>query len=360
MCSSLAFILTSCFSLAMAISPPLRSGADLDETIAAALPAAVPPVVVNPSQRLLLVFQRADNAPGAPTRYRVVHSSADAAFLARRMNEMAAAGYRYRSVIGVPPVPSPAPAPIPHAVGVPGVTSNVLGQGSVRGVGEVPAIAGKLLLTFSRAEGRNPYIVLESSSQPNEVQRRMNAMARRRLRYHTAAPLSDAVVRARVDGGARGYAMEGLVDDGIFPNARAPVVETPWVRRPGTPSEYRVIHGGTWAECEAAAVEQGAHLVTINDAHEQAWLTETYRHPRYLWIGFTDEGSEGVWRWTSGEDPGYTNWAAHTNEPSNQWGGEHFAHMNWGEGGQWNDLGPASGEWRIVTHGIIERPVADE
>jgi hypothetical protein len=56
----------------------------------------------------------------------------------------------------------------------------------------------------------------------------------------------------------------------------------------------------------------------------------------------------------------FTNWAGPDvggwQEPNNLWSsGEHFAHMNWVRPGLWNDLGPASPEWRGLRHAIIEK-----
>jgi len=44
-----------------------------------------------------------------------------------------------------------------------------------------------------------------------------------------------------------------------------------------------------------------------------------------LWIGFTDQASEGTWEWISGEAVTYTNWAS--GEP-NDANGEDYAVMN--------------------------------
>ena len=96
--------------------------------------------------------------------------------------------------------------------------------------------------------------------------------------------------------------------------------------------------GKTWTDSEAAAtsIAAGAHLVTINDAIEQAWLVSTFGSSSKFWIGFNDAASEGNFVWVSGEMPGYINWS--TGEPNNNGGAENYAVMNWGNPGQWNDL----------------------
>jgi hypothetical protein len=93
---------------------------------------------------------------------------------------------------------------------------------------------------------------------------------------------------------------------------------------------------GSWTNAESKAVALGGHLVTINDAAEEAWLRTTFGSGTRYWIGFTDEAVEGTWVWASGEPVTYTHW--NQGEP-NDWGnGEDYALMNWDTGtGAWND-----------------------
>lgn len=75
---------------------------------------------------------------------------------------------------------------------------------------------------------------------------------------------------------------------------------------------------GTWTEAEQEAISLGGHLVTINDAAENAWLTETFKDSygrdyygqpwqNGAWIGYYSDG--GVWKWISGEPVTYTTYA---------------------------------------------------
>ncbi len=105
-----------------------------------------------------------------------------------------------------------------------------------------------------------------------------------------------------------------------------------WTLNPNTGHHYKRVSCGTWKECESKAVAEGAHLVTINSAEENTWLIQTFGSD-YLWIGFTDENSEGNWRWVSGEAVTYTNWA--DAEPNN-FNIENHSHFT--DGGKWNDL----------------------
>ncbi len=136
--------------------------------------------------------------------------------------------------------------------------------------------------------------------------------------------------------------------------ARPAAASSRWVVNPATRNSYRVIEAGTWRDGQAKAADQGARLVTIDDAAEQKWLVSTFGGEEPLWIGLTDAGSEGAWRWAGGGPASYTNWA--DREPNNMYPqGEHFVHMNWLAPGRWNDLGPGSAEWRRVTRAIVER-----
>ncbi|MEJ1286851.1 C-type lectin domain family 4 member f [Cricetulus griseus] len=55
----------------------------------------------------------------------------------------------------------------------------------------------------------------------------------------------------------------------------------------------------SWHEAEKFCVSQGAHLASVTSQGEQAFLvksTSTVHH----WIGLTDQGMEGNWRWVDG------------------------------------------------------------
>ncbi|MEI6708991.1 MAG: Ig-like domain-containing protein [Methylococcales bacterium] len=106
----------------------------------------------------------------------------------------------------------------------------------------------------------------------------------------------------------------------------------------------------SWQQAETQAVSLGGHLVTINDAAEQAWLASTF--PTGGWIGYTDQVTEGVFQWISGETATYTHWyLGEPNNGQNQYE-EDYAHMY--SGGWWND-GATIGNLGLLA-GIIEIP----
>jgi hypothetical protein len=93
-----------------------------------------------------------------------------------------------------------------------------------------------------------------------------------------------------------------------------------------------------WSDAETVAQAAGGHLVTVNDADEQQWLTETFTDGS-LWIGLyqlpgSEEPDQGF-VWASGAPVTFTNWAG--GEPNN-FDTETFVAMNEHFPGGWNDL----------------------
>ena len=115
----------------------------------------------------------------------------------------------------------------------------------------------------------------------------------------------------------------------------------------------------SWHEAQAVAKLKGGHLVTINDAQENAWLVEKFVDPKvdFLWIGLNDVAFEGNFEWVSGQPVTYTNWA--DGEPNNNpdRGGENFGALN----GTANPFGRYVGTWsdapsQAKLRGIVEIP----
>ena len=117
------------------------------------------------------------------------------------------------------------------------------------------------------------------------------------------------------------------------------------IYNPTTEHWYELVESdtsGAWINAENNAVGLGGHLVTINDAAEEAWLRSRFGSTTRYWIGFTDSAEEGTWVWSSGEAVTYTNWDS--GEPNNSMPppiGEDFAVLNWD---------PSTGAWNDWTH----------
>nr|XP_010993674.2 C-type lectin domain family 4 member F [Camelus dromedarius] len=52
----------------------------------------------------------------------------------------------------------------------------------------------------------------------------------------------------------------------------------------------------SWHDAEQSCVSQGAHLASVTSEEEQAFLMQ-FTSTAYHWIGLTDWGTEGHWRW---------------------------------------------------------------
>lgn len=109
---------------------------------------------------------------------------------------------------------------------------------------------------------------------------------------------------------------------------------------------YKTSEGKLLNQAQAQAHCQGssAHLATINDAHENAWILAKYGsilQDHELWIGYWEPNGDGEWSWINGETSSYANWL--TSNPDNP-DAERCATM-FNESGRWNSAYCAA-NWR--------------
>lgn len=76
-----------------------------------------------------------------------------------------------------------------------------------------------------------------------------------------------------------------------------------------------------YLDARAEANATGNHLVTVNDAAENTWLYNAFgtiaaNQGARLWVGFTDEVSEGTFVWDNGEAATFTSWDPPSGEPN--------------------------------------------
>ena len=125
--------------------------------------------------------------------------------------------------------------------------------------------------------------------------------------------------------------------------------------------------------CEA----RGGHLVTIADEAENQFVFDKFGYDRLCWLGATDAGTEGEWRWITGEPFEFTNWAkGQPNGEAKGNAGEDFGNIGifdarkygvdwrWAPGTKWGDdpehgLGQDSmvrhrALMLMVTHAVCE------
>ena len=86
-----------------------------------------------------------------------------------------------------------------------------------------------------------------------------------------------------------------------------PAFDAVWIVNPANGHAYKKIPCESRDAAVAQATAEKAHLVTINDAEEQAWLSAVFGHEFY-WIGLSDAEKEGQWQWDNGEPLTYENW----------------------------------------------------
>ena len=107
------------------------------------------------------------------------------------------------------------------------------------------------------------------------------------------------------------------------------------------------------ADQKTAAAALGGYLVTINDVEENDWIVANFAigsEPNYIYIGFTDEVTEGDFVWLNGEPVTYTNWQ--DGEPNDSGGNEDvtllfpdgFATFSW-PAGIWADASGLAGDF---------------
>ncbi|XP_014116605.1 PREDICTED: C-type lectin domain family 4 member F-like [Pseudopodoces humilis] len=95
-----------------------------------------------------------------------------------------------------------------------------------------------------------------------------------------------------------------------------------------------------WAAAEAACAVTHAHLASVTNAEEQAYLAREARGGTY-WIGLAATGPGGSWRWADGTpySPERSFWAPGQPDSTDhgRWGGESCAQIHPVGAGLWND-----------------------
>lgn len=95
-------------------------------------------------------------------------------------------------------------------------------------------------------------------------------------------------------------------------------------------SYYRSTGSMTWTDARQACINMGGHLVTSTTLEENNFLFGLWPNG---WIGLTDEVTEGVWRWVTGEPFTWAYWNG--GEPNNSGNEDYIQFVG---GGRWNDL----------------------
>ena len=127
-----------------------------------------------------------------------------------------------------------------------------------------------------------------------------------------------------------------------------------WIINPTNGHAYKKIRCEDWHDAQRQAIEEGAHLVSINDEAEQHWLQVIFGGGSF-WIGLTDVEKEGEWQWNSGEPVTYTNWATQQIYRDRLSNDEKDYVVFTFKGGEWQSVGPGSRFWQITGQAVIEK-----
>ena len=141
-------------------------------------------------------------------------------------------------------------------------------------------------------------------------------------------------------------------------NVRQPIARQPekivWIINPANGHAYAQIPCRDWHDAQRKAIDEEAHLLSINDEDEQFWVQIMFRNPHF-WIGLNDVEEEGVWRWDSGEPVTYTNWTTqdipHDTSPETE---RDYVAVTFHENG-WQSAGPKSILSRMARYAVIEK-----
>jgi hypothetical protein len=123
---------------------------------------------------------------------------------------------------------------------------------------------------------------------------------------------------------------------------------------------YYRLSNSNWSAAEAFSASLGGHLVSINDAAENAFVLENFANAPgsgRVWLGLNDAASEGNFVWANGDLLTYSNWEP--GEPNNS-GNEDYVAMYPGNG-RWVDLKNLANPPGIGNVcGVVEMPKSVE
>ena len=102
-------------------------------------------------------------------------------------------------------------------------------------------------------------------------------------------------------------------------------------------NHYKFIRGNVgWHDAKRQCESIGGHLVIINNDGEQDFVNSLIRNVHgYVYIGLTNEETQGEWKWTDGRSLTFAKWAP--GEPNNAGGVEHWGCIN-ARHGLWLDI----------------------
>ena len=136
-----------------------------------------------------------------------------------------------------------------------------------------------------------------------------------------------------------------------------------WIVNPANGHAYKRVKCEAREEAVAQATAEKAHLVTINDAKEQAWLTAVFGQECH-WIGLSKVGE--AWQWDNGEPVAYKNWLPDDFFSESFDASERVQAIMTFMDGKWYAVPPESVLLRMTDLAILEKadvldnPIAEE
>ena len=140
-------------------------------------------------------------------------------------------------------------------------------------------------------------------------------------------------------------------------------------------SFYKIVNASTWDIAEANSIALGGHLVTINDADENAFIRQILEDNNKVssWIGYKYDSTSDSWSWQDGSSSTYTNWDSVYSQPdisvNSTYGLEYYGSLitgisshpyysSWGgNGGTWHDTFNSGNDFSLSV-GIAEVPLS--
>lgn len=102
---------------------------------------------------------------------------------------------------------------------------------------------------------------------------------------------------------------------------------------------FKLFHSDniSWHDAKSYCENMGGHLATFTSKDKNDFLANL-ANGNNIWLGGSDEVSEGNWRWITGEDWSYSNWdyGQGYQEPNDANHTDNYAYM-YGANGRWND-----------------------
>ena len=154
------------------------------------------------------------------------------------------------------------------------------------------------------------------------------------------------------------------------PEVFLPVPEAPsrptsydvWVVNPENGHAYKRVYCETRDDAIVQATEEKAHLVSIKDEAEQAWLEAVFGH-KFYWIGLSRVPTTGTlskrakkwWQWDNGDPITYADWLPNDFFSESLDASERDYVVMTLPDGKWYAVSPDSVIWRMTEMAILEK-----